>query len=219
MPAATDPIRLRDAARDFAERTFGERHDFVFVLHTDAGHPHVHLTVRSLGDHGERLNPSKADLEAWRQAFAAALRERGVDAEATPRRARGVTRKAERTPVRKLRERVANTSGPMPRVLAQAYREAGSLAFGPTPAADPWERAMAERQAQTRRLFLAQARVLQASPEALDRALGRAVEAFVQDMPAPDSQRLALARELRRVNERLKAEARERPARAPERGR
>lgn len=46
--------------------------------------------MRALGDHGERLNPRKADLEAWRQAFAQALRDRGVEAEATPRRARGV---------------------------------------------------------------------------------------------------------------------------------
>lgn len=105
MPASTDPLKLRDAARAFASEVFAERHDHVFVLHTDASHPHVHLAVRSLGDDGQRLNPKTADLEAWRQVFARRLRERGVEAGAPPRRARGVTRKAERTPVRKLRER------------------------------------------------------------------------------------------------------------------
>jgi hypothetical protein len=43
---------------------------------------------------------------------------------------------------------------------------------------------------------------LAASPDAGDRNLGRRVEAFVQAMPQPDSQRLALARELRAANQR-----------------
>lgn len=64
-------------------------------------HLPVHLTVRALGDDGRRLNPKKGDLEFWRQGFAQALRDHGVAAEATPGPARGVTRKAERTPLRK----------------------------------------------------------------------------------------------------------------------
>jgi hypothetical protein len=47
----------------------------------------LHLTVRALGDHGERLIPKKAELQAWRQAFAQALRDRGIEAEATMARA------------------------------------------------------------------------------------------------------------------------------------
>ena len=105
MPAGTDPAKVRDAARGFAREVFADRFDYVFVRHTDADHPHVDIAVRALGDHGERLNPKKADLEAWRQVFAHALRDRGVEAEATPRRARGVTRKAERAPLRRIRER------------------------------------------------------------------------------------------------------------------
>jgi Relaxase/Mobilisation nuclease domain len=105
MPAGTDEGRVHDASRAFASRLFADRHPYVFALHTDDRHPHVHLTVRALGRNGERLNPRKADLQLWRETFAAALRDRGVEAEATPRRARGVVRKAERTPVRKLRER------------------------------------------------------------------------------------------------------------------
>ena len=107
MPAGTDEGRVHDASRAFASRLFADRHPYVFALHTDDRHPHVHLTVRALGRNGERLNPRKADLQLWRETFAAALRDRGVEAEATPRRARGVVRKAERTPVRKLRQRQA----------------------------------------------------------------------------------------------------------------
>jgi hypothetical protein len=105
MPAGTSEIVVRDAARSFAADMFAGRHDYVFTLHTDTPRPHVHLAVCSRGHGGDRLNPKKADLELWRQTFAQALRDRGVEAEATPRRARGVTRKAERTPLRKIRDR------------------------------------------------------------------------------------------------------------------
>lgn len=201
MPAQTDPLGLRDAARAFARETFAERFDYVMVLHTDTGHPHVHLSVRALGDDGARLNPRKADLEAWRQGFARCLRERGIAAEATPRRARGVTRKAERTPLRKLRERHERGEAPAGRVRRGAYQDAAKAAFGEGPReTPPWEARILERQARVRRVYLAQAKLLQASAAAEDQALGRAVEAFVRGMPAPDTQRLALARALRDAN-------------------
>ena len=197
MPAGTDALRLCDAVRAFAAGTFADRFDYLFVLHTDVGHPHVHLTVKAQGDLGERLNPKKADLEAWRQNFAQALRDHGVEAEATPRRARGVTRKAERGPLRRMRERAAQGRGAMPEVRRQAYREAAQAAFGRDDAARAWENRTAARQAQVRALYLAQARLLQSSAAAEDRRLGDAVEAFVRNLAPPDTLRLALARELR----------------------
>src|SRR6185369_17137185 len=72
MPAGTDALRLRDAVRAFATAMFEDRFDYIFVLHTDVPHPHVHLTIKAQGDHGERLSRSPADLVAWRQAFAQA---------------------------------------------------------------------------------------------------------------------------------------------------
>jgi len=200
MPAETDPATVRDAARAFAREVFADRFDYVFALHTDAQHPHVHLAVRALGDQGERLNPKKADLETWRQVFAQALRDRGVEAEATPRRARGVTRKAERTPLRKIRERHEAGQGEAAKVRRAAYREAASAAFKGETARTPWETRLLERQNKVRSLYLAQAQLLRRSPDPSDRALGARVEAFVHSMPRPDSQRLALARELRRAN-------------------
>lgn len=95
------------------------------TLHTDTPRPHVHLAICSRGHTGERLNPKKADLELWRQTFAQALRDRGVEAEATPRRARGITRKAERTPLRKVRDRQEAGEGPMAQVR-QIKRPGGS---------------------------------------------------------------------------------------------
>jgi type IV secretory pathway VirD2 relaxase len=199
MPEGTNPMALRDAVRAFAMDVFAGGHDYVFTLHTDTPRPHVHLSICSRGDCGQRLNPKKADLERWRQVFAEKLRERGVEAEATPRRARGVTRKAERTPLRKMRDRHEAGRGEIAAVRRSAYREAAGAAFQGDTAPRPWEQKISRRQGAIRALYLAQARVLQMSGEGRDRELGRKVEAFVQEMPHPDSQRLALARELRRA--------------------
>jgi type IV secretory pathway VirD2 relaxase len=203
MPAGTDPAIVRDAARAFAREAFADRFDYAFALHTDEDHPHVHIAVRALGDNGERLNPKKADLEDWRQMFAQALRDRGVEAEATPRRARGITRKAERMPLRKIRERHDAGQGEPARVQRAAYREAAGAAFGGQGAQPPWRPGCWERQARVRGLYLAQAQLLARSGDPADRALGAEVEAFVRSMPQPDTRRLALARELRVANQAL----------------
>ena len=197
MPAGTDPVALRDAARAFAVDVFARGHDYVFTLHTDTPRPHVHLSICSRGDAGQRLNPKKADLELWRQVFAERLRERGVEAEATPRRARGVTRKAERGPVARMRRRHEAGQGSPSRVARSALGEAARVAFG-APAPRPvWEDRLLDRQRRVRGLYLAQAKLLQASSAREDRVLGARVEAFVREMPQPDTQRLALARLLR----------------------
>jgi len=132
------------------------------------------------------------------------LRDRGVEAEATPRRARGVTRKAERTSLRKIRDRHELGKGPMADVRRGAYREAAGAAFQGLTGRTPWEQRIVERQRTVRALYLAQARLLGKSSDASDRALGAKVEAFVRDMPASDTQRLALARELRAANEAMR---------------
>ena len=203
MPAGTNEIAVRDAARSFAADMFAGRHDYVFTLHTDTPRPHVHLAICSRGHAGERLNPKKADLELWRQTFAQALRDRGVEAEATPRRARGVTRKAERTPLRKIRDRQEAGEGQMAQVRRSAYREAAGAAFQGRTERTPWQERIVSRQQAVRSLYLTQARLLARSSDPADRTLGAKVEAFVRSMPQPDTQRLALARELRAANARL----------------
>ena len=90
MPAGTPPEHVRDAARAFANETF-EGHKYVFVLHQDTNSPHVHLAVRGERNDGHRLNPRKADLQRWRERFAARLQDRGVNAVATRASTRGVT--------------------------------------------------------------------------------------------------------------------------------
>ena len=179
MPAGTEPHRLQDAARAFAAATFGERFPYVFALHDEGRHPHVHLTVRMLGRDGERLNPRKADLQAWREGFAKTLRDRGVPAEATPRRTRGVVRKPDPICIRKLRDRFSAGQGPSPDVLQQAYRDALR-----TRGAEPWRKPIQDRQRAIRKAFVAEALRLQQSGTAPDRALGARIEEFVRALPA-----------------------------------
>nr|MDQ2734269.1 conjugal transfer protein TraS [Pseudomonadota bacterium] len=51
---------------------------------------HVHLAVRAERMDGYRLNPRKADLQRWRERFAARLQDRGINAVATRASARGL---------------------------------------------------------------------------------------------------------------------------------
>lgn len=91
----SDGAALQRAAREFASEQFGGNYDYVMALHTPetdpsfgkSEHPHVHLVVKARGHDGKRLNPRKADLFAYRQAFARALRANGVASIAVRREA------------------------------------------------------------------------------------------------------------------------------------
>lgn len=92
----SDPASVLQAARAFAHDQFGGQHDYVMALHTPETDPspkksensHVHLVVKARGHDGVRLNPRKADLHAYRLAYARHLRAHGIDAIAVKRQAR-----------------------------------------------------------------------------------------------------------------------------------
>ncbi len=89
MPAGTPPTKLLAATQKFAREKFALQHRYAMVLHTDQGHPHVHLVVKAQSEDGQRLTIRKATLRAWREDFAGILRELGVAANATPAALRG----------------------------------------------------------------------------------------------------------------------------------
>ena len=91
MPRGTDPLSVQWAAREFAKAELPD-HKLIMVLHDHQANPHVHISVRAESKHGKRLNPRKTDLHRWRETFAAKLRERGIDAEASRQATRGVAR-------------------------------------------------------------------------------------------------------------------------------
>jgi hypothetical protein len=129
MPPGTDRRAVRDAARDFAAQEFGDGRAYVFAAHDDEAHPHVHLSVQVRGPDGRRLNPRHKDLQRWRERFAGQLREHGVDANATPRRARGVTQRYPKPAVVHMIAR-----GEVPKywkpLLADTQRDVGWVAHG-----------------------------------------------------------------------------------------
>ncbi len=101
MPEGTDPLAVKRAVRDFAASEFAD-HQYVMALHTfdtdpdpkPSPHPHVHLSVKATSLDGVRLNPRKVDLQRWREGFAEALREHGVEAAATKREQRTLRTKS-----------------------------------------------------------------------------------------------------------------------------
>lgn len=99
MPPGTPPQKVLQAVTNFAREEFGLKHRYAMVLHTDEPHPHVHVVVKAVSEHGARLNIRKETLRRWRTEFARHLREQGVDANATDRAVRGVTAKSLRDPI------------------------------------------------------------------------------------------------------------------------
>ena len=92
MPPGTSPSGVLEAVRNFAREEFALKHRYALVLHTDEPHPHVHVVVKAMGEHGQRLYIRKATLREWRSEFARHLREQRIAANATPRYVRGETK-------------------------------------------------------------------------------------------------------------------------------
>jgi type IV secretory pathway VirD2 relaxase len=89
MPRGTPADKLHKAVQKFVTEKFAAQHRYAMALHTDQGHPHVHVVVKAMSERGERLNIYKATLREWRRDFARYLRELGVEANATERAVRG----------------------------------------------------------------------------------------------------------------------------------
>lgn len=94
MPAKVPPEKVLAAAKVFAKANFGGIHRYAMVLHTDTKHPHVHVVVKAEREDGTgRLNIYKATLKTWREQFAQAMRDQGIEANATPFAVRGATKR------------------------------------------------------------------------------------------------------------------------------
>lgn len=176
MPPGTSRQAVKDAARMFAAEQFGN-HQYVFAAHDDEAHPHVHLAVKAVDKDGVRMNPRKADLQQWREHFAETLREHGVAANATPRRARGQVRKAEKQEVIQMQRR-----GVEPAVKASqkaaVIEEIRSGVVRPNPA----QRQIEAARQETVRAYGDVAKAL-ARGDDQDKALAMQVVQFVQAMP------------------------------------
>lgn len=144
MPGKGNEVGLKNAVRAFAQENFGANHQFAFVYHGDSANDHCHLMVKTKGFDGKQLRVGKADLEHYRQSFAQHLRDEGIEAAATPRYIRNVTKKAESQVVRHINNpkpeagravRVANTT-------RNQIAEAVSELSGKEVREKPWEEAI-----------------------------------------------------------------------------
>ena len=158
MPAGTTVEFLRRAVREFAKAELSN-HRYVMVLHTHQANPHVHLSVRSEGRDGKRLNPRKEDLRRWRETFAEKLRGWGIEAEATSQVTRGTRHRDERVWERKTaRPRVKRQERPP--ALPTGIRKQALQA---------WAEIL---------------RALAASPDTSDRQLAQSVSGYLGRLPA-----------------------------------
>lgn len=183
MPAGTDPDKVLGAVRAVAHAELSDNHDYVMALHTDTPRPHVHLTVQAEGLDRRRFNPRPVQLHRFRERFARELRERGVAAEATPRRARGRGVAGSSMALVKLRARLASSAGRMmsdadrrtnQQAIAIARNEAGLPPFAATGKA---------RWQGIRRAYEEIAAVLIATGQSDDRQLAGDVRQFLSEQP------------------------------------
>jgi len=96
--AANDPrtgMRVEDAARETLRDLYGDKgYEYVFALHQDTEHPHVHVVMKNKNNMtGKKLRIDKEGIFQLRQAFAKNLQERGIEQVATLRRDRPETMK------------------------------------------------------------------------------------------------------------------------------
>ena len=196
MPGGTtDAATIHDAVQAFARVEFEGQFSYMVALHTDTANPHVHLTVATQGADGTRFNPRKADLHHWRESFAHELRQRGIAAEATPRRARGHVQKRVRSPAHHLEARTAGQGRDLD--LNRLIEErAQAFARSQNPERRAEDVLALGRQKQIRGAYADAAAALAATGKAEDRALAEDIAVFVADMPAPVSRRLERAREI-----------------------
>ena len=216
MPAGTDPETVKQAVREAAERMIGDNHDYVMALHTDTDRPHVHLTVQAEGLDRKRFDPRREDLFRFREAFAEALRSRGVEAEATPRYTRGQGRAGTSMALTQLRARIRSGASRQPTEadLRQA-REAMQIALGKAQQ-PPFVSKTRDRWTETKRKYEAAAQRLDRTGDRDDRRLARDVRQFIQERAdietVPD-------RMLRDAEKRVRdAQARTKPDQQPDRG-
>ena len=125
-PPETDRNATLEAARDWAQETFGEKHEYALVAHNDTEHPHVHIVAEVKGRERSRFTVGPSDFHDMRERFAEKCRDRGIEMNATRRDVRGAAR-GESMALRKMREegRVPRVDGIARQQVAERGVDAG----------------------------------------------------------------------------------------------
>jgi hypothetical protein len=208
MPAQTRAEEMLSAVQAFASEHF-QGHQYVMALHTQQTdpsddpptHPHVHVVLRAENENGQRIYVRKGTLRGWREAFAAELRARGIEANATSRAERGKSLKAKSGAEWHIENRSkAGTDAPSQAQATRLLAAAKELRTGQTEL-KPWELAMAARRRDVVRQLTQNSLRLRHEGEY---QLADEVDRFLSEMPALDTERRQMQRALiRQVQERL----------------
>jgi hypothetical protein len=208
MPAHTRAETMLEAVQAFSRQHF-EGHQYVMALHTQEtdpaddppAHPHVHVVLRAENEHGQRIHIRKGTLRGWREAFAAELRARGIEANATSRAERGKSFKTKSGAEWHIEKRSREGKGaPSIALAGRLLAAAEELRNGQTEPR-PWELAMAARRRDLiRQLRQGFARLRQEG----ENQLADEVDRFMSNMPALDTERRQMQRALvKQVQDRL----------------
>ncbi|MEX0734328.1 MAG: relaxase/mobilization nuclease domain-containing protein [Steroidobacteraceae bacterium] len=184
MPPGTPPDKVFGAVRNFAREQFALQHRYVFVLHMDEPHPHVHLMLKAVSEQGVRLHIKKARLRHWRSEFARHLRQLGVTANATERAVRGQTHKAKKDGIYR-----ASLRGDSSYMRAQAEAAAAQL-LNEKNAVEPGNRRLVETRRQVEAGWLRVRDMLRVQG---NEALAAEVRRFVDVMSPPRTERESIA--------------------------
>lgn len=194
MPPGTDPEKVRDAVRDFAENDMANRR-WVMALHTDEAHPHVHLIIAGRDNDGRRFNPNREFLQHCRERFAENLRERGIDADASIRMTRGYPPKQDPTPVLKMRERGDNPEADKGR--ADMLDGGSAEAKQRLDDREKARSATTENFVAVREVYARAISELEAHGGTAEAGQAKALRAFVETMPAPSNARTEIIERLK----------------------
>lgn len=199
MPSGTDPEAVRRGARNFAKDTFGMSNEYLMALHhpgndPDTKQPHVHLTVKSFGFDGSRLDPRKDDLRVWRERFAEKMVEQGYNVVATPRLARGIVLKPQKSAIYAMEN---DTQRPG-RSTTQAKKliEAGEHLKGNIESVNPYKETIIAKQNAYKLDYLTAADELEKTGDADDAKLAKQVRDFVSQIPSYQDEREVMRKQL-----------------------
>lgn len=98
MPIGTPTEGFKAACHKWAQDTL-TGHDYLIAFHTPENdqrttQPHCHILLRTISHDGRRFHVDNARREEMREHFAVCLREQGIEANATQRWQRGMTRRS-----------------------------------------------------------------------------------------------------------------------------
>ncbi len=160
MASGTDAQILKEAVKSVAQSEFSG-HRYALAVHDDTNHTHVHLCLQAKNQTGKYLNPRKADLGRWRESFAQQLRNRGIDANATPRKTRGITKQY-------VSQEVLHQKRRYPSRFPDRQRPADNLVATHKPQLHAWAQCIQS---------------LGESEEPADRSLAQQIDQFTAEMP------------------------------------